>query len=199
MLTIGVTGGIGSGKTQVSQLFSDYNVTIIDSDILSREITAPGTFAYQSIIARHNDSVLTSEKILDRKKLRDIIFTDPAEKVWLENLLHPLIAQERLDKLQKARTPYALCIIPLLLESSLIAQFDRILVIDLPYDIQLERTIARDHHHTAAEIAAIIRSQASREQRLIAANDVIFNDRTLAHLEAQVAAYHAYYLALSKA
>jgi dephospho-CoA kinase len=197
MLTIAVTGGIGSGKTQAAQLFSYYGVTIIDSDVLSREVTALGTPAYQAIVARYTKSILSSEAIIDRKKLRQIIFNAPHEKIWLENLLHPLIQQARQEKIQKANSPYALCIIPLLVESGLSAQFDRILVIDLPYELQLKRALARDHHQTAAEMEAIIKAQASREQRLIVANDVIFNDHTLDHLAVQVAAYHGYYSMLS--
>ncbi len=193
MLRIGLTGGIGSGKTTVADMFKQLGVTVIDADQIARDITAPNTTALQAIIKHFGRSLLKSDGTLDRSQLRDIIFNNPTERDWLQGLLHPAIRLEMQQQIKVAKPPYCILAIPLLTESSSIDFVDRILVIDAPEALQLERATARDQSNAAA-IKAIMQSQSSRAERLAYADDIIVNDSSLDALRQQVVALHKIYL-----
>lgn len=191
---IGLTGGIGSGKTTVSHLFQKLGVPIIDADVISHQLTEKNQLAYHKIIAHFGESILSKDNTINRTKLREIIFKNPLEKKWLEDLLHPLIRQTIRDEIKKVTTPYCICVIPLLLESKgNYAFLDRILVVDTPITLQLERVKKRDQNNQVL-IEKIISSQATREARLKIADDVLTNDVDLNALEKQVRELHARFI-----
>lgn len=189
---IGLTGGIGTGKSTVANIFKNFGVPVIDADEISHQITQKNGIAFAPIISHFGKDILDADETIDRKKLRHIIFQNPAEKKWLENLLHPIIRQTMRDTLQKINAPYCICVIPLLAESSGIEFIDRILVIDAPVDIQLERAKKRDSA-TDAHIKKIIASQASQSARMKIADDVIINDGDLNALTHKVRILHEKY------
>ena len=196
MYVVGVTGGIGSGKTAATDRFAALGIGVVDADIASRVVVEPGMPALARIAAHFGADILRDDGALDRAALRKIIFADPAEKTWLERLLHPLIAEEIQRQLHTVTSPYVIFVSPLLTESSQHEFCDRILVIDAPENMQLQRTMQRDNND-AAQVQRIIASQASREQRLRHADDVIENTGSLDHLAQQVAALHERYLGLA--
>ena len=196
MLQIAITGGIGSGKTVVAKLFSELGIGIVDADQISHEITQFGAPAYQPIVNHFGSSVITTDQTLNRKQLRKIIFQDTKQKQWLEALLHPLIRQKMDQQLAATNTPYAIAVIPLLIESSYDYQFDRICVIDTSPTLQIQRTCARDHC-TAEQVRAILALQASRDQRLTYADDIITNNNDLIALKNRIAELHQLYLSLA--
>lgn len=196
MFVVGVTGGIGSGKTAATDRFAALGITIVDADIASRIVVEPGSPALQKIAAHFGAQLLLGDGSLNRAALRKIIFADATEKVWLEQLLHPLIAAEIQHQLQSAKSPYVIFVSPLMTESSQHELCDRILVIDAPEDLQLQRTIQRDNND-AAQVQRIIASQASRQHRLQHADDVIENTGSLENLSEQVTALHTRYLQLA--
>ena len=193
---IGLTGGIGSGKTTVSTLFQKLGVPIIDADVIAHDITKKNTPAYKTILAHFGKTILQEDQTLDRKKLRDIIFQNPTEKKWLENLLHPMIRTAIKESVSQVKTPYCLCVIPLLVESADYPFLDRILVIDTHLKTQLARVKARDHHSDAF-IKKIIGSQASNAARLKIADDIIVNNGDIAFLEKEVRHLHERYKRLA--
>lgn len=196
MFVVGVTGGIGSGKTAATDCFHDLGIDIVDADLASRVVVEPGTPALRHIAEHFGSTILQADGTLDRAALRRIIFQDPAAKQWLEQLLHPLIGAEIRRQLQGASSPYVVFVSPLLVETSQRAFCDRILVIDVPEDVQLQRTMTRDSND-AEQVRRIIASQASRAQRLELADDVIENTGSLEQLRAAVARLHARYLELA--
>ena len=196
MFVVGVTGGIGSGKTAVTDYFSTKGIEIIDADMASRKVVEPGSKALDKIEKHFGEQILLSSGELDRAGLRKIIFSDSNEKIWLESLLHPLIATEIMQGLQSARSPYVIFSSPLLLESGQETICNRVLLIDVPVALQLERTIKRDNNDEA-QVKRIIASQMPREQRLVKADDIICNDKDLASLYKQVDTLHNHYLKLS--
>ncbi|MBB3047066.1 dephospho-CoA kinase [Litorivivens lipolytica] len=196
MFVIGLTGGIGSGKSAASRRFEQHGIVAVDADVISRQVVEPGSEALTAIQARHGDSILLSDGGLDRAALRQKIFSSPEEKAWLEGLLHPLIADETLRQLEAATSPYVLFVSPLLVESGQKVLCHRLLVIDVPESLQLERTMARDNN-PRDQVERIMASQASREQRLAVADDVICNDRDLDFLEGEVDRLHTEYLKLA--
>lgn len=191
---VGITGGIGSGKTAATDRFMQLGVDVVDADLMSREVVQPGRPALQAI-ARHygSDNVLMSDGTLNRRALREIIFADAAQKKWLENLLHPLIREEILQRLQRCKPPYCLLSSPLLLETDQHKLCDRVLLIDAPESLQLSRTRARDQASEDA-VKSIMASQLSRAQRRAAADDIIENDADLPALYAAVDRQHQLYL-----
>jgi dephospho-CoA kinase len=197
MFVVGVTGGIGSGKTAVTNAFAALGIGIVDADIAARIVVEPGTPALADISRHFGGEVLKADGSLDRAGLRRIIFSDPEQKRWLEQLLHPLIGAEIRQQLESANGPYAIFVSPLLIEAGQRRFCDRILVVDVPEALQLQRTMARDSND-ADQVRRIIASQASRSQRLDSADDVIENTGTLAQLEAAVAGLHEQYLTLAK-
>lgn len=199
MLTIGLTGGIGSGKTTIANLFARLQVPIIDTDIIARAMVAPGTTGLNRIIQHFGPTLLNADDTLNRRQLRNIIFADKAEKLWLEQLLHPLIRTNLQQQIATLNTPYCILVIPLLLENKRAVTVDRILVIDAPVKVQIQRIQARDQI-TIAEAKKIINSQLSRKQRLAAADDILLNDSNRVEnlLIKQVAKLHQFYLSLAK-
>lgn len=198
MLVIGLTGGIGSGKTTVAKLFSEHGVTVIDTDQLARDVTQAGQPALKDIAKEFGESILQSDGSLNRSALRKIIFSDDNKRIWLEKLLHPLIRAEMKKQAESAQSAYCIVVIPLLLETEPNPLINRILVIDTSENEQIKRTQARDNC-TPAEVEDILRTQVNRAARLAAANDVIDNTGTKADLITQVDRLHGFYSALAKA
>lgn len=192
---LGVTGGIGSGKSAAAERFAEHGIHVVDADQAARWVVEPGRPALKKLAEHFGAQVLQADGSLDRGALRTTIFEDAAQRRWVEALLHPLIAQEITDHLAKATSPYAVFVSPLMVESGQYKRTDRLLVIDAPVELQRARTLARDNT-TAAQVEAILKAQASREQRLALANDVILNDRDLAWLHAEVDRLHHLYLTL---
>lgn len=193
---VGLTGGIGSGKTAVSDCFSALGITVVDADVCARIVVEPGKPALQSIIEHFGTQVLGSDGALDRARLRQIIFADELARKWLETLLHPLIFEEMWAQLQSAESPYAILVSPLLVEAGQSILCQRILVVDVPEEIQLQRAVARDTN-SAAQIKAIMAAQTNREKRVAAADDVLLNDGDLASLSQAVKKLHHHYLGLA--
>lgn len=198
MLVVGLTGGIGSGKSIVAQLFSDKGVPIIDADIIAREVTQPNMPAYFDIIKHFGSDIILPDDTINRSQLRHIIFTDTKERLWLEKLLHPLIRKEMEQRIKELSAPYCIAVIPLLFEVEFYAFINRTLVIDAPEKLQMSRVIARDHV-PHSHIEAIIKTQASRENRLARAHDIISNDGEIKDLIPQVEKLHEKYTKLGSA
>lgn len=194
---VGLTGGIGSGKTAASDWFKAQGVAIVDADVVSREVVEPGTPALAAIGAHFGTGVLQADGRLDRAALRRIVFDKPDERRWLEQLLHPLIAQEIVRQLAAATSPYAMLVSPLLFETGQKAFVKRTLLIDVPEDMQVARTATRDKVE-AAQVKAIMAAQMSRADRRAKADDIVVNDGTLAELHARLAPVHERYLALAR-
>jgi dephospho-CoA kinase len=194
---IGLTGGIASGKTTVANLFAALGVPIVDTDVLSREVVAPGTALLREITA-HFGMKLSDDGGLNRQELRARIFADPAERKWLEALLHPAIRALTDERCDAAAGPYVIVAIPLLVETGGEARFDRVLVVDCEPDTQLARLTARDGI-SREEAARMLAAQASREARLAAADDVIHNDGDIARLRDQVEKLHGQYVTAARA
>jgi dephospho-CoA kinase len=196
MLVIGLTGGIGSGKSTVAELFRQKAVELIDADVIAREVVAPGEPALQQIAGHFGSEVLDSDGSLLRKKLRELVFADPAERIWLEQLLHPLIHTAIKQRIAACATPYCLLVSPLLLETSQRELVDRILVVDVSRETQLSRTLERDGSPRET-VEAIIEAQVSREVRCKNADDIIANDGDIKDLAKQVDRLHDQYLQLA--
>jgi dephospho-CoA kinase len=192
MLVIGLTGGIGSGKSTVADLFADLGVPIIDADAKAREVTQPDKPAFLNIVKHFGDDILLSNGTLDRAKLRNIIFSDSKERLWLENLLHPLIREEMQHEINHLTGPYCIAVIPLLLEVEFYSFINRILVVDASLDAQIVRVMTRDKMNKLA-VEAILKTQATRVDRKARAQDIIINDGTLADLIPQVEKLHEKY------
>ena len=190
---IALTGGIASGKSTVAQLFTTLGARLIDTDLLARELVEPGMPALAEIAARFGAGVLTPDGHLDRARLRDIVFADPAARTALEAILHPRIRALVEQRSRTAGGPYQLIAIPLLVEGGTQQTFDRVLVVDCDPEDQLRRLMVRDRMD-AATAARIMAAQASRAQRLSAADDVIRNDGDIAALAEKVETLHKAYL-----
>lgn len=196
MLVIGLTGGIGSGKSTVAQLFSQKGITVIDTDQLAREVTQIGTKALEKIRDQFGPKVINSDGTLDRNALRKIIFVNENARTWLENLLHPLIRIEMQKLIQNATSPYCIVVIPLLFETEPNPLIDRVLVVDTTEVEQMKRTQTRDNM-TEEEVNSIIGSQITRAKRLSLAHDVILNTGTIQDLLPEIDRMHQYYLQLA--
>ncbi len=193
MLTIGLTGGIGSGKTAASTYFEELGICIVDADVVARQIVEPGQAALAAIIQHFGRTILHPDDTLDRAKLREKIFNNPADKTWLESLLHPLIREEITRQLQAAKSPYVILVSPLLFETNQHTLVDRTLLIDVPEQVQRERAAQRDGN-SVQQIQKIIDSQLPRKQKLARADDVIVNDKGLAELKENISIMHEKYL-----
>uniref|UniRef100_A0A486XN48 Dephospho-CoA kinase n=1 Tax=Rheinheimera sp. BAL341 TaxID=1708203 RepID=A0A486XN48_9GAMM len=193
---VGLTGGIGCGKSTVTALFANLGVQFVDADIVAREVVQPGQPCYQAIVQQFGAEILNADQSLNRSALRERIFSNAADKQWLEQLLHPAIRQQLVAQLAALTSPYALLVAPLLLENKLQYLVQRVLVIDLSASLQLIRAMARDNA-SAQQISAIMAAQISRSERLKLADDIITNDSTLAELTPRVAALHQRYLQLA--
>ncbi|MEH6798337.1 MAG: dephospho-CoA kinase [Halopseudomonas sabulinigri] len=195
-MIIGLTGGIGSGKSAAANYFAAaHGIHVVDVDVKARVVVEPGKPALALIVDRFGDSILLADGNLDRAALRQRVFTNPQERVWLEDLLHPLIREATIRDLSSATSPYALLVSPLLIESGQHSLASRIIVVDVPEALQLARTAVRDKV-SEDQIKAIMQVQAQREDRLKKAHDIIINDRDLSHLHQQVDALHQQYLAM---
>ena len=199
MLTIGLTGGIASGKSAVTQLFGDLGAQVVDTDLVAREVVRPGEAGLAALRQVFGDAILTPDQHLDRRKLRALVFADEAARQQLNAILHPLIRKrtfEEVEALEKAGAPYVLIAVPLLVETNFGALVDRVLVVDCDPETQLARLMARDDM-TEAEARAMIAAQVDRETRLAAADDVIDNSGDLDATRAQVQKLHERYLQLA--
>ena len=196
MLVIGLTGGIGSGKSTVASLFTDKGVTVINADGLAREVVEVGTPALAQITDHFGTHILAPDGSLNRGALRRIVFADAKERVWLEQLLHPLIAELIQVRLAACASRYCILESPLLLETEQHKLVDRVLVVDVTEATQLARTLQRDSSDEAT-IRGIIASQIGRADRLARADDIIVNEQGLEALEAAVTRLHENYLALA--
>lgn len=196
-LIIGLTGGIGSGKSSVSKLFMELRIDVVDTDEIAHELTQSGGSAIPFIRKLFGEMYITSDGALDRKKMRQLVFADNDQRIQLEALLHPLILDETTRRIRQCRSPYTVVAVPLLFETDhFLALVHRVLVIDCDESLQIERTMARSRL-SADEVKAIIKAQISRGQRLEKAHDVIINNRDIKHLREQVLQLHQYYLGLS--
>lgn len=192
---VGLTGGIASGKSTVSALFAALGVPVLDADVIAREVVAAGTPLRAQLFEHFGDAIRTSDGELDRAALRRIVFEDAARRRELEGLLHPAI-RARTERLAAATGgPYQLHVVPLLVESGAAGQFARVLVVDCPESLQLQRLRTRAGL-SESEARAMLAAQASRAERLAAADDVILNDGAAEALQPLVAALHARYLQL---
>lgn len=196
MFVVGVTGGIGSGKTTVTNLFQNYGITVVDADVIARHIMDPGSKALGAVVERFGTEALLPDGSLNRAWLRTRIFQHDNDKQWLNELTHPLIREQILSQLKAAASAYVMLSAPLLVENRLTALCDRVLVVDVSEATQLERTRQRDQV-AAEQIQAIIAAQATRQQRLAAADNVIDNNGEQSLLNKQVEQLHELYLRLA--
>ncbi|WP_417448142.1 dephospho-CoA kinase [Idiomarina abyssalis] len=195
---VGVTGGIGSGKSAATAEFEKLGITVVDADVVARQVVMPGTPCLQAIAEHFGNQLLTEGGELNRKALRQRVFSNPQEKEWLNKLLHPAIREEIISQLEQADSPYVILSAPLLLENGLEKYCQRVLVIDVPESLQISRTIQRDDS-PKKEVEAIMKAQLSRSERLEKANDVLNNDGSLKQLKQQVLQLHQRYLAATVA
>jgi len=194
---VGLTGGIGSGKSAVSSLFEELGVAIVDTDEISRELTAPSGSAIAAIREQFGAEFIAGDGGLDRARMRGLVFGDPAARRRLEAILHPLIRARTLEALGRVTGPYALVAVPLLVETDFKKLVDRVLVVDSPVELQLERLMRRDGLSRAAALA-MIQAQTDRASRLKAAHDIIDNSGDRERTRRQVLELHARYLDLAK-
>lgn len=197
MLNVGLTGGIGSGKSTVSGIFASLGVPIIDSDVIAREVVEPGEPGLAKIVERFGKDTLNPDGTLNRQHLRNLVFDDSAARKDLEQILHPLIRNMSNEYLARLDSPYAIQSIPLLIETGLTDRVDRVLVVDCKEETQIERICKRDGI-TPDKARAILAAQCSRSQRLQAADDIIDNDQSLDDLRREIESLHNSYLAISQ-
>lgn len=191
MAVIGLTGGIGSGKSTVARMFGALGVHWVDADDVAREVVEPGTPALARIAEHFGAEILQADGSLDRARLRTIVFEHPDERAWLEGLLHPVIREELMRQLQPAdyALPYVLLVSPLLLETDQHQLAEKVVVVDVPVEVQLARTMARDDNDQA-QVERIIAAQMPREKRLQKADEVVDNNTMLSDVERQVSELH---------
>jgi dephospho-CoA kinase len=196
--SVGLTGGIGSGKSAVAALLGELGASIIDTDAISHSLTAAGGAAMPEIATLFGSKYLTSDGALDRAAMRELVFSDQAARRQLESVLHPLIAQKTLAEANQANGLYVIFVVPLLVESGRWKdRVDRILVVDCSDTLQIER-VTRRNNLTAAQVQAIMATQVSRTQRLAAANDVVVNETSMEALRIEVEWLHQSYLKLAR-
>ena len=199
MYAVGLTGGIASGKTTISNLFAAQGVPVIDTDVISRQLLEPGEVAYAQVRTHFGDEILRDDKHIDRARLRRIVFSNADEKSWLETMLHPLIYQGSLAAIRDhSGAQYVLVVVPLLFETNFQPLVDRVLVVDCPPALQIERLLKRDRlDETLAR--QMLSQQLGNSERIARAHDVIVNRGDVAELEEQVLRLHRQYLELSAA
>jgi len=191
---VGLTGGIGSGKTTVANLFAEYGINVIDADVIAREVVAQGSAALHAINEHFGADFIQADGQLNRPLLRKKIFSNEDDKLWLNNLLHPLIREQLLLQTKAASSPYCLLVAPLLIENNLMTLVNRVLVVDVKESTQIKRTTMRDAN-SEEQVQAIMDSQVSRETRQAHADDLLNNDdSSLTKLNALVAKLHQDYL-----
>ena len=196
-LVIGLTGGIGSGKSTVTHYFQELGIEVIDADIIAREVVAIDSPALKAIAENFGDDYIQADGQLNRGLLRSKIFANESDKLWLNKLLHPLIRTQLISKTATAKSSYCILVAPLLIENNLLHIVTRVLVIDVSEETQLERTMHRDNS-SLKEVKAILASQTSRSERLTVADDIIKNDKaSLSEIKAMVLSLDKKYLALT--
>ena len=193
MFKVGLTGGIGSGKSTVARMFAARGVPVVDADQMARALVEPGSPALDDIKQHFGEGVCKPDGSLDRAALRELVFSDPTRRQQLEAILHPLILERMHSAAEHAPGPYCILVMPLLLETQQQHTVDRVLVIDCTPELQRQRATSRDGA-PAVEVERIMAAQLSREQRLAAAHDVLVNDGDLQQLETQMQALHQRYL-----
>lgn len=191
-IRIGLTGGIASGKSTVADLFAEHGASVVDTDIIARQLVEPGSTALAEIEAMFGGEVIDAQGSLDRAAMRKIVFADDAARERLEAILHPRIREETRRQVQAAVGDYVMVVVPLLIESPLRDDVDRILVVDCSEETQLRRLLARDAE-SEEQARRILAAQASRAQRLAAADDIIRNDDDMKFTKSQVDALHSFY------
>jgi dephospho-CoA kinase len=196
VFTVGLTGGIGSGKSTVSDLFAELGVDVIDTDEIARALTGSGQPAVAKIARHFGPDLVASNGSLNRDRMREVVFSDPDARQALQNILHPLIREEVQRRLSLVKKPYALVVVPLLVESRNYKFTDRIVVVDCKEDQQIERVMERSGL-SRKQVRAIMDSQASRSERLAAADDIVHNEGGIAALRAQVEKLHQKFLTLA--
>ncbi|MCH8845493.1 MAG: dephospho-CoA kinase [Proteobacteria bacterium] len=192
VLKIGLTGGIGSGKSTACEIFSELDVPIIDADIVARKVVQAGMPALQLIKEEFGEDIITKDGLLDRKKVRDQIFTNEIDRKKLENILHPVIYERIVHETENIDSSYCIISIPLLLETEALDIIDRVLIIDVSEKLQLSRASVRDNA-SLNDIKRIIRTQMSRDNRLAAADDIINNEGDIENLRRQIHDLHEFY------
>lgn len=197
MFILGLTGGIGSGKSAASHYFAQQGIVVVNSDQVAREIVLPGQPAWQAILDRYGPEALQSDETLNRAWLRERIFAEPEERLWLESQTHPRIREATIEQLQQAQSAYVILESPLLFKSKQSAMVQRTLVIDVPESIQLIRACSRDGNNEE-QIRRIMAAQLPRLERIGLADDVVDNSGSLAELYDRLAPLHQRYLELSK-
>jgi dephospho-CoA kinase len=194
VFTVGLTGGIGSGKTTVAESFASNGASVVDTDKISHLLTGPNQPALAEIARNFGPQFLASDGSLDRIRMRNLVFADPSARKNLEEILHPMIREETVRQIQNAIAPYVIVVVPLLIESdSYKKTMNRILVVDCEPETQIRRVTERSGLNRE-EVLSIIKTQVSRERRLSEANDIIYNEGTIESLLAQVKALHIQYL-----
>jgi dephospho-CoA kinase len=197
MYVVAITGGIGSGKTTIANQFAELGIDVVDADVIAREVVEPGAPALAAIAAHFGPDVIAADGQLDRRSLRERVFSDQDAKAWLNALLHPLIRQEMLRRCAAARSPYCLLVVPLLVENKLTGLANRVLVIDVDEATQIERTCRRDGV-SREQAQAILAAQASRAERLAAADDVLDNKNGAPEtIKPRILALHETYMAFA--
>ncbi|MDF1654229.1 MAG: dephospho-CoA kinase [Coxiellaceae bacterium] len=197
MLAIGLTGGISSGKTAISNFFSELGIEVIDADVVAHQLTEKGSPHLEQICDYFGAKSIHEDGTFNRRYVRKKIFSDPEAKVWLEEYLHPRIRQRIINAIAEVKSPYCIVVVPLLAEASGINYVDRILVVDTELENQIKRTIKRDHI-SSAQALKIIDQQAKTEHRFAIADDVIHNNGSLEELKQKVDVLNIKYLALAK-
>lgn len=199
MFSVGLTGGIASGKTTISNLFAKMGVPVVDTDIISRNLLEPGELAFDQVCAHFGPGIVSADGKIDRARLREIVFNNPDEKSWLETMLHPLIYQRSHDAIiTKAGAEYVLVVVPLLFETNFQSLVDRILVVDCPSTQQIERLVNRDHIKESLA-RKMLSQQLENTERVARAHDIIDNRTDDTDLESQVDTLHKRYLELATA
>ncbi|CCN46909.1 dephospho-CoA kinase [Vibrio nigripulchritudo MADA3029] len=194
---VGLTGGIASGKTTVANLFQEhFGIEIVDADVIAREVVEPGSEGLSKIVEHFGSDILSTDGSLDRSQLRSRIFENENEKLWLNDLLHPMIRQKMKQNLALIQSPYALLVVPLLVENNLQSMANTVLVVDVERDTQISRTMNRDGV-SKAQVESILNSQASHDERLAHADHVVDNNQSDADLLSQVTQLHQQFMSLS--
>jgi dephospho-CoA kinase len=197
MLIIGLTGGIGSGKSVASDKFKSLGITVVDADVASRTVVKPGKPALKEIEDHFSSAIITAEGKLDRNKLREIIATDPEERKWLESVLHPKIGEQITKEISESTSVYTLYVAPLLLETNSQERCARVVVVDVPKEVQIRRTAKRDKV-SPNQVEQMVAVQMEREKRLKKADDVLLNSGTIEDLEKQVEELHKKYIKMAE-
>ena len=194
-MIIGLTGGIGSGKSAAGNEFSKLGITVIDADLVAKEAASKYSIAYKNIVDHFGNDILDDFENIDRKKLRDIIFSKPSQKEILESFLHQVIKENITNQILSSKSDYTIIMVPIIFETNSMNQYQRILVVDCDEELQISRDIKRDNSNKE-DIQKILNSQASREERLSIADEVILNNSSIEFLKQEVLKVHKIYMDL---